>query len=98
MELSQFSLNDLITITIIIAQAGIVYYRLKKVEQKTEQFNSLLIEFAVHKTSLKHHKYEFDKQTSRIENVIQRLDDRLSGIEIHAYEALLKNSRRQDQS
>ena len=93
MDLTEFSLNDLITITVIIAQAGIVYYRLKKVEQKTDQFNELVIKLAVYKNSLENYRNEFEKQSIRIENIIQKLDDRVSGIESHAYEALIKSSR-----
>ena len=88
MEVSQFSLNDWITIIVIIAQAGIVYYRLKKVEQMTEQFHDLLIEFAVHKNSLKHYREQYDKQSMRIENIVQKLHDRVSHIEVKAIEAL----------
>lgn len=91
MELPHFNLNEWITIIVIIAQAGIVYYRLKRVEQSTERFNELFIEFAVHKTELEHHKQEFEKHTTRIENVIDKIDNRLSGMESHAYEALIKN-------
>lgn len=94
MEFSDLNLNNVITIIVLIAQAGIVYYRLKKVEQTTERFNELFVEFAVHKNSLKHHRQEFEKQSLRIENVIQKLDERLSGIEAHAYEAIMKNTRR----
>lgn len=93
MNFNQFSLDDWVTVILIIAQAGVVYYRLKKVEQKTDQFNSLLIEFAVHKNSFKNLKYEFEKQSLRIENIIQRLDDRLLGIEAYAYEAVIKKYR-----
>lgn len=85
MNFTQFSLDDWVTFTLIIAQAGVVYYRLKKVEQKTEEFNSLLIEFAVHKNSFKHLKYEFEKQSMRIESIIQRLDNRLLRIETYAF-------------
>ena len=88
MNLSEFSLNDWITIIIIVAQAGIVYYRLKKVEQITEQFNDLLIEFAVHKNSLHHYREQYDKQSMRIENIVQKLHDRISNIEVKAIEAL----------
>lgn len=92
MDLSQFSINDFITITVLIAQAGIVYYRLKRVEEKAEKFNDLVIKFAVHKNSLDHHRSEFEKQSIRIERIIQKLDERVSGIESHAYEALIKNN------
>ncbi len=95
MNYTDFSINDFITIAVLIAQAGILYYRLKKVEQKTDQFNDLIIEFAIQKTTFKHHKIETDRQVVRIENVLQRLDDRLSGIETHAYEALIKNAQAQ---
>ncbi len=91
MELPYFDLNEWITIILIIAQAGIVYYRLKRVEQKTENFNQLFIEFAVHRNDLENHKQEFEKHTVRIENVIDKIDSRISGIESHAYEALIKN-------
>lgn len=90
MDFSQFTLNDIVTMTVIIAQAGVVYYRLKKVEQKTEQFNDLLIEFAVHKNSLKHYSEQHDKQSIRIENIVQKLHDRISGIEIKTFEVLKK--------
>lgn len=96
MDFSIFNLNEWITVIVIIAQAGIVYYRLKKVEQSTERFNELFIEFAVHKTELEHHKQEFAKHTARIENVIDKIDSRISGIESHAYEALIKNSHRRE--
>ncbi len=88
MNLSEFSLNDWITIIVIIAQGGIVYYRLKKVEQMAEQFNNLLIEFAVHKNSLKHYREQYDKQSNRIEDIVQKLHDRVSHIEVKAIEAL----------
>ena len=88
MEVSQFSINDWITVIVIIAQAGVVYYRLKKIEQKTEEFNDLLVEFAVHKNSLKHYREQHDKQSNRIENIVQKLHDRISNIEIKAIEAL----------
>ncbi len=84
MDFHQFSLDDWVTVILIIAQAGIIYYRLKKVEQQTEEFNSLFIEFAVHKNSFKHLKHEFEKQSLRIETIIQRLDNRLLGIETYA--------------
>lgn len=91
MELPHFDLNEWITIILIITQAGVVYYRLKKVEQSTERFNDLLVEFAVYKNDLENHKLEFEKHTVRIENVIDKIDSRISGIESHAYEALIKN-------
>lgn len=93
MNFNQFSLDDWVTVILIIAQAGVVYYRLKKVEQKTEEFNKLLVDFAVHKNSFKHLKHEFEKQSMRIENIIQRLDDRLLGIEAYACETLMKKYR-----
>lgn len=85
MNFHYLSFDEWITIILIIAQAGVLYYRLKKVEQKTEEFNSLFVEFAVHKNSFKHLKYEFEKQSLRIEKIIQRLDDRLLSIETHAF-------------
>lgn len=91
MDLSDYSLNEWITIVVLIAQAGIVYYRLKKMEQRTERFNDLVIEFAVYKNSFEHHRQEFDKHSNRIETIVQKLDDRVAGIEAHAYEALAKN-------
>lgn len=93
MDFTALSLNDLITITVIIAQAGVVYYRLKKVEQRAEHFNDLIIEFAVHKNLLKYHRNEFEKQSARIERIIQRLEDRLLSIESRAYKTFIKNSR-----
>lgn len=90
MNLLDFSLNDWITIILIIAQAGIVYYRLKKVEEQTEVINNLVVEFAVYKTSLKHHHDEFEKQSIRIDRIVQRLDDRVKNIETHAYQTLIK--------
>lgn len=89
MTLFDFSLDDGITIFLIIAQAGILYYRLKKVEEQTAIINDLIVEFAVHKTSLKHHRNEFEKQSIRIDKIIQRLDDRILNIESHAYQALV---------
>lgn len=93
MEFTYLSFNDWITVFVLIAQAGIVYYRLKKVEQRTEKLNDLIIDFAVQKNSLENHRNEFEKQSVRIESIIQKLDDRVSGIESHAYEAILKQSR-----
>lgn len=93
MNFLEISLDDWLTIVLIIAQAGIVYYRLKRVEEKAERFNDLIVEFAVHKNSLEHHRNEFEKQSVRVERIIQKLDDRVSGIESHAYEALMKNSQ-----
>ncbi len=90
MDFTQISLNDLITISIIIAQAGIVYYRLKKVEQKTDILNDLLIELAVHKTSLNHYRDQYEKQSSRIEGLVQKLHDRISSVESKAFEAFVK--------
>lgn len=96
MLLTEFSLNDVITITVIIAQAGIVYYRLKKVEQMTDRFNDIIIEFAVYKNSLEHHRHEFEKQSSRFETILNKMDKRISGIETHAYQALIKSAHFSD--
>lgn len=91
MNILDFQLNDWITISVIIAQAGVMYYRLKKVEQRTDCLNNLIIEFAVYKNSLEYHRIEVEKNNTRIESVLEKLDDRLSGIEAHAFEALIKN-------
>jgi hypothetical protein len=93
MEFFEFSLNDWLTLGLIIAQAGIVYYRLTKVEEKAERFNELIIEFAVQKNSLKHHRDDYEKQSFRIERIIQKLEDRVAGIETQAIETLLERSR-----
>ena len=90
MNLIELSLNDWFTVIVIIAQAGIVYDRLKKVEQKTERFDDLVVELAVCKNSLENHRNEFEKQSVRIEKAVQKLDDRLLGIETRA---LLKQAR-----
>lgn len=90
MDFTHISLNDLMTISIIVAQAGIVYYRLKKVEQKTEILNDLLIELAVHKTSLGHYHDQYEKHSSRIECLVQKLHDRISMIESKALNAFVK--------
>jgi len=92
MNIFDIALNDLITITIIIAQAGILYYRLKRVENRAEKFNDLIIEFAVHKNTLEHHRIEAEKNNNRIELILEKMDDRLSGIEAHAFEALMRKS------
>lgn len=96
MTIFDIALNDWMTIVIIVAQAGILYYRLKRVEQRAEKFNDLIVEFAVHKNSLEHHRIEVEKNNIRIENVLEKMDDRLSGIEAHAFKALVKNSHRGD--
>ena len=92
MDLSQISINEWITIILIIAQGGVTYYRLKKVEQSTERFNELFIEFAVHKNAFKNHVRHFEKQSAHVENIIEKLDSRIAGIESHAYEALIKSA------
>jgi hypothetical protein len=94
MEITDISINQWITMILIIAQGGIVYYRLKKVEQSTERFNDLFIEFAVHKNTFKNHLRHFEKQSIRVENVIEKLDNRISGIEAQAYESFVKNKRK----
>lgn len=96
MDLSHFSVNDLITIIVLIAQAGIVYYRLKKVEQSAEKLNELFIAFAVHENKFQNHVHNFEKNSIRVDNNIERLDNRLSGVENQAYAALIK-SRKQKQ-
>lgn len=93
MNILDFTFNDGITIFLIIAQAGILYYRLKKVEEQTAVINDLVVEFAVHKTSLKYHRNEFEKQSIRIDKITQRLDDRISHVESCAYHGLLKAGR-----
>lgn len=90
MNILDIAFNDLITIVIIIAQAGILYYRLKRVESRAEKFNDLIVEFAVHKNTLEHHRIEAEKNNNRIEVVLEKMDDRLSGIEHSAFKALIK--------
>jgi len=89
MNVSDIAFNDLITISIIIAQAGILYYRLKKVEARAEKFNDLIVEFAVHKNTLEHHRIEAEKNSNRIEVTLEKMEGRLSGIEDHAFEAFI---------
>ena len=96
MELESLSFNNLITIIVIIAQAGIVYYRLKKVEQSAEKLNELFIAFAVHENKFQNHLQHFEKNSMRVDNNIERLDNRISGVENQAYAALIK-SRKQKQ-
>ncbi len=96
MTFNDLSYNDWMTLIVLIAQAGILYYRLKKVEQRTEYFHDLVIEFAVTKNSLELHRQEFEKQSARIDTIIQKLDDRVAGIESHAFEALIKNRSRRN--
>lgn len=91
MEFYNLSLNDIVTIIIIIAQGGIMYYRLKKVEQSTDRFNDLFIEFAVHKNAFQNHIHHFEKQSSRAEKIIDKLDKRIANIESHAYEVWIKS-------
>jgi hypothetical protein len=86
------ALTDWVTIVIIIAQAGVMYYRLKKVEQRTDLFNELMIEFAVHKKTLELHREESEKQSSRTEIILQRLDTRLSSIETQALRTLMQHN------
>ena len=98
MTFNSISLNEWITIILLIAQAGVIYYRLKKVEQTTDRFNEIFIEFAVHKNSLQNHINDFEKHAVRVETVIDKLDTRISGIESHAYEALMKDIKRRRDS
>lgn len=90
MTMTEISLNDLITICLIIAQAGVVYYRVKKVEQRMEELNNLLVEFAVHKNSLKHYRDQYEKQSTSIEFLVQKLHDRISGLESKAFDIFAK--------
>jgi hypothetical protein len=92
MEILNIALTDWVTIVIIIAQAGVMYYRLKKVEQRTDLFNELMIEFAVHKKTLELHREESEKQSSRTEIILQRLDTRLSSIETQALRTLMQHN------
>ena len=92
MNIENISINEWITMILVIAQGGIVYYRLKKVEQSTERFNDLFIEFAVHKNAFQNHIRHFEKQSIRVENVIEKLDSRISGIETQAYKSFIKNT------
>lgn len=95
MNILEFQLNDWITICVLIAQAGVMYYRLKKVEQRTDCFNSLVIEFAVYKNALENYRQNFEKQSSRTEVILQRLDSRLSSIETHALKTLIQQNKNQ---
>lgn len=95
MNILDIAINDWITISIIIAQAGVMYYRLKKVEQRTDCLNELIVEFAVQKNSLDHHRREAEKQSSRTEIILQRLDNRLSSIETHALKTIIQHNKMQ---
>ena len=92
MNLDQLTFNDWMTLIVIIAQAGIVYYRLKRVERKAEKINKLIVEFAIQKNTFEHHQSDFDKEQKRMEKNLNKLDDRISGIELHAVDLLFKNS------
>lgn len=85
MNFSDFVFQDWLTIVVIIAQAGVIYYRLKKVEEATEKIADLITEMAVMKNSLKNHQKDFEKFSHRTDILIQKLDDRVSGIEVHAF-------------
>lgn len=93
MNIIDFQLDDWITISLIIAQAGIMYYRLKKVEQRTDCLNNLVIEFAVYKNSLENYRQDTEKQSNRTEIILQRLDSRLSSIETHALKTLIQQNK-----
>ena len=93
MQLTDFTFNEWTTFLILIAQAGITYYRLKKVEQSTERFHDLFVDFAVHKNAFKNHMRQFEKQSVHVENIIERLDKRIAGIEVQTYEVLIKKSQ-----
>ncbi len=95
MNIFDIAFNDWITISVIIAQAGVMYYRLKKVEQRTDCLNDLITEFAVYKNSLENYRHDAEKQSSRTEIILQRLDSRLSSIETHALKALIQQNKLQ---
>lgn len=89
MTFEMFSLQDWLTIILLIAQAGIVYHRLKKVEEVTEKFIELTLTFAVLKNTVEHHKKEFESFSRRTERTFQKMDERLSGIESHTLKSLI---------
>jgi len=93
MQFFDIALHDWATLCAIIGQAAILFYRMKKVEQRTDCFSDLMIEFAVQKKSLELHREEVEKQSSRTEIILQRLDSRLSLIESHALKNLIQNNK-----
>ena len=93
MNILDLQLNDLITIAVLIAQAGILVYRMKKVEQRTDCLHDLIVEFAVIKNNVENYKEQTEKQISRTEIILQRLDSRLSSIESHALKTLIQQNK-----
>ena len=90
MTLADFSIQDWITIILLIAQAGIVYYRLKKVEQVAEKFTDVTIAFAVLKNSFETHQKEFEKFAVKTDQSIQHIDQRMHSIELRTHKILPK--------
>lgn len=94
MQMTDFSINEWLTILVVIAQAGVTYYRLKRVEQSTERFHDLFTEFAVYKNAFNNHMRQFEKQSTHVEKIIERLENKISCVEAQTYKALIKNTHK----